>query len=806
MIGNIRNQSVKTNLIQLILIIFILFAQACSPEIVPEECGDPEDSPTLKSLLDEYPPEKYLVGYSIVSKTSYNDTDSKRSEREARASLSRSIKTHITDSIRIIIRRRIGKYSDSEQIYKVTAHTLATSEMDQYGVNVKSKSDDCYRYTVAYLLLKTSIKYHKSEVEKSTTSIEKSMMGPDNGFQVRLKKKKIILALQSLATAYTHALNREKHLNKISLFESLGMIKSDTPDLFNIERSFDELDALEAGNKIDPELEKKYYSLDYIWNETTDLIGSIKIRKIDGDSQTALRGQRYLRPIVVKTYYADEDTTFPLSGARIEINIALGIAEYTQPAESDFKGLTSSKITAGENSADDLFIECSIDFEKTAGLKHDYYDKIITRQIVQFELNIEGIPTVEEATRILARGFGERENSKNVKYFHNGFKFEHPVLKEAGTFSKRFTRSFKKALYDMEKNIIEVLDSTKAHLHFMGSYDYKEDISLMEIHISALKLSDQSIVYYNTVTVNTDDAKKFGHYTSTIKIDPPIRNQTIQEGDTFNLINLNNHVRSFSVTSDQVAWQVSGGNNLIPDLQPNNVVRISIPIGWHGSEVLSIIAILPGDVTARDEAIFTIKKRPTIPCNGPSISNIPPQRTNSGGEFSDIILNNFVQDRNTAKKDLIWNVERSNRLYAELNNFDGVWRASIINTGGYWTGSEDLTISVSDPDCPGKDFKRVTFTFEPAISDCSPPQWVINFADDLGLDTRSEFVKGTCKIVYRSDEERSSFANLKNYHPNNIGNYTPEYYLWRNFGHSNYPTSPARGFTDAVADWIKRYH
>ena len=102
-----------------------------------------------------------------------------------------------------------------------------------------------------------------------------------------------------------------------------------------------------------------------------------------------------------------------------------------------------------------------------------------------------------------------------------------------------------------------------------------------------------------------------------------IPGQTIDEGQTFTSIDLNEYVTD--IDEDDITWTASGNVELTVEIV-NGIATITIPsINWNGSETITFTAS-DGEYEAADEATFTVN-----PVNdAPEVSDIPGQTIDEG--------------------------------------------------------------------------------------------------------------------------------------------------------------------------------
>jgi VCBS repeat-containing protein len=110
------------------------------------------------------------------------------------------------------------------------------------------------------------------------------------------------------------------------------------------------------------------------------------------------------------------------------------------------------------------------------------------------------------------------------------------------------------------------------------------------------------------------------NYTLTPVNDPPaignIPGQTIQEGQLFNPISLDNYVTDVDNTKSELAWTVTGNTDLLASIDPSRVANITVPAHWSGTENLTFAVKDPSDASASDAALFKVTALAAPPVAG----------------------------------------------------------------------------------------------------------------------------------------------------------------------------------------------
>jgi hypothetical protein len=205
----------------------------------------------------------------------------------------------------------------------------------------------------------------------------------------------------------------------------------------------------------------------------------------------------------------------------------------------------------------------------------------------------------------------------------------------------------------------------------------------------------------HTVTVQVKDlaaATDDQSYQLTVdnENDPPvvsaIPDQTIDEGQLFNQIILDNYVHDPDNSPQDMQWTASGNNKLQVTINSERIATITAPdSNWYGSEQIIFTARDPGGLSDRDSAVFTVR----AVNDPPLISTIPGQEISEGGHFTEIHLDNFVQDADDADEALTWSASGNVQLEVTI---DANRVARISVTDAEWNGSENIIFTVQDPE------------------------------------------------------------------------------------------------------------
>ena len=126
----------------------------------------------------------------------------------------------------------------------------------------------------------------------------------------------------------------------------------------------------------------------------------------------------------------------------------------------------------------------------------------------------------------------------------------------------------------------------------------------------------ETIVFKATdpASASSEDAATF---TLTPVNDPPvigdIPNQTINSGESFSTITLDNFVTDVDNAKSELTWEITGNTQLTPTVDGSRIATINQPAKWVGSEKLTFTVKDPSNASASDDAVFEAKQVNTAP-------------------------------------------------------------------------------------------------------------------------------------------------------------------------------------------------
>jgi len=196
----------------------------------------------------------------------------------------------------------------------------------------------------------------------------------------------------------------------------------------------------------------------------------------------------------------------------------------------------------------------------------------------------------------------------------------------------------------------------------------------------------------NIIISDIYSSKLMSNSTNNAPVLSDIPNQTINEGDQFTTIDLNEFVFDLDDSDDEISWSYEGNTELNITLDENSVASISKPNNdWFGTETITFIARDSYGDFDSDEVLLTVIEIN----NGPKISNITNQTIQEGSSFSEIELDNFISDDDNSVDEILWTFRGNLNLIVTIDDNRIVQVSSPDND---WYGSEIITFIAKDPD------------------------------------------------------------------------------------------------------------
>ena len=126
------------------------------------------------------------------------------------------------------------------------------------------------------------------------------------------------------------------------------------------------------------------------------------------------------------------------------------------------------------------------------------------------------------------------------------------------------------------------------------------------IDLGALKEGDTKTISFEISNTGIEETLTIaGNAIPTPPIVSDIKDQNILSGETFDLINLNEHISDEDTATEDMTWSVSNCEHISIDIT-DNTATIKYPADWNGSETVTFTATDPTGLSDSDTATFTI--------------------------------------------------------------------------------------------------------------------------------------------------------------------------------------------------------
>jgi hypothetical protein len=190
-----------------------------------------------------------------------------------------------------------------------------------------------------------------------------------------------------------------------------------------------------------------------------------------------------------------------------------------------------------------------------------------------------------------------------------------------------------------------------------------------------------------------------------------IPDQTIDEGQTFATITLDDFVADAETPDAQIAWTASGNVQLGVSIVAR-VATITIPDeNWSGAETITFTATDLDGGTASDPATFTV----TASNDPPVVGDIPDQTIDEGQTFTTISLDDYVDDVDNLDSEISWTYAGNTELTFTATDPESLFdqdattfTVTAVNdppfaTDDAYTTDEDTPLTVAAPGVLGND-------------------------------------------------------------------------------------------------------
>ena len=231
--------------------------------------------------------------------------------------------------------------------------------------------------------------------------------------------------------------------------------------------------------------------------------------------------------------------------------------------------------------------------------------------------------------------------------------------------------------------------------------------------------------------IATDPGLLSDSYTATFTVqpvnDPPvvdIPDQTINEGENFASFDLDDYVDDLETADADINWTYAPDppTNISISIDPlTNIVSVDTTDSeWNGTETITFTAEDEDGIQVDDDVTFTV-----LPVNDPPVvSDIPAQAIKENQNFSNIMLNQYVEDIETSDANIQWSVDPVPQNLSITFKGTSIQRAEIDLIDPEWEGTEIVTFVATDDDPTNPLFDTDTVRFT-VIGVDDPP--VVNF-------------------------------------------------------------------------------
>jgi Leucine-rich repeat (LRR) protein len=202
------------------------------------------------------------------------------------------------------------------------------------------------------------------------------------------------------------------------------------------------------------------------------------------------------------------------------------------------------------------------------------------------------------------------------------------------------------------------------------------------------------VIEKSPVNVPQDDRCRLDFYlvadTSNIPQLSEISSQTINEGESFVPISLDNYITDGNNEIHEITWSASGNTELNVTIDDSRTASITVSNkDWFGAETIIFSAEDPEGNKGDTSATFTIKGVN----DAPVVTNISDQIIYDYATFQPIILDNCVIDVDHAANEITWETMGQKNLMISINNRI----ATISLRDKQWRGYENIMFTATDP-------------------------------------------------------------------------------------------------------------
>jgi len=273
------------------------------------------------------------------------------------------------------------------------------------------------------------------------------------------------------------------------------------------------------------------------------------------------------------------------------------------------------------------------------------------------------------------------------------------------------------------------------------SYSGNSELSILidENRIATILLPDQNWNGSETITFtakdpgNLSDNSDVIFKTTSVNNAPVVSNipaQTIDEGQNFASIPLDNYVEDSDNPDNEITWTISGNIDLQVNIDDNRVATITIPTeNWNGNESLIFTAKDPDNLSNSDSTHFTVNA-----LNDPPVFLNPLAMllSDEDVELEHMFSNWYadVDDPDNTDEQLSYFVKKSDGPVTVRLNKDSYTFAAPQN----WFGRDTFMLKISD------DFLADSALFIVKFNSVNDAPQIVNFPDSLLFENTETYV------------------------------------------------------------------
>ncbi len=268
------------------------------------------------------------------------------------------------------------------------------------------------------------------------------------------------------------------------------------------------------------------------------------------------------------------------------------------------------------------------------------------------------------------------------------------------------------------------VDNADSEMNWSYSGNSALTVSISPQRVATIGIPDDNWNGAETITFTASDPGGLSDsdgatFTVTAVNDAPlvsgIPNQSIDEGQSFATIPLDDYVSDVDNADSEMSWSYSGNNELTVSISAQRVATVTVPdSNWNGSETITFTATDPGGLSNGDAAVFSVGAGN----DPPTVSDIPDQTIAEGNSFATIILDDYVSDVDNADSEMNWSYSGNSALTVSIS---AQRVATVTVPDSNWNGSETITFTATDPgglsDSDGAIFKVSAVNDAPVVSD-----------------------------------------------------------------------------------------